>query len=115
MLQPRAGEFDVSQSCCDVLLDILIPVVGWIVLAVVESLIDEIGGELAEQTAEAETHLVAPLPKVVIGIAQIECCLDDIVISDEGFVLPGNLSIRREGRSFDDLQDAGCTPRPDQP
>lgn len=115
VLQPRAGEFDVSQSCCDVLLDILIPVVGWIVLAVVESLIDEIGGELAEQTAEAETHLVAPLPKVVIGIAQIECCLDDIVISDEGFVLPGNLSIRREGRSFDDLQDAGCTPRPDQP
>ncbi len=115
VLQPRAGEFDVGQSCCDVLLDILIPVVGWIVLAVVESLIDEIGGQLAQQTAEAETQLLDPLPKVVIGIAQIECCLDGIAISDQGFVLPGDLSIRRDGRSFDDLHDPGCSPRPDRP
>lgn len=115
ILQPRAGDFDVSESCCDVLLDILIPVVGWIMLAVVESLIDEIGGQLAQQTADAETQLVAPLPKVVIGIAQIDCCLDGIVVSDQGFVLPGNLSIRRAGRSFQDLQDTGSLPRPDQP
>jgi hypothetical protein len=114
-LQPRAGDFDVGESCCDVLIDILIPVVGWIVLAVVENLIDKIGGELAEQTADAETQLVRPIPKVVVGIAQIACCLDGITISDQGFVLPGNLTIRREGRSFGDLQDTGSTPRPDQP
>lgn len=114
-LQPRAGEFDVGESCCDVLIDLLIPVVGWIMLGVVESLIDEIGGQIAEETATSQTQLLQPLPKVVIGIAQIECCLETIVISDQGFVFPGNLSIRREGTSFDDLADAGCTPRPDQP
>lgn len=114
-LQPRAGEFDVDQSCCDVLLDLLIPVVGWIMLAVVENLIDEVGGEIATETAEAETQLLAPIPKVVIGIAQIECCLDGLRISSQGFVLPGDLSIRRSGTSFEDLEARGCAPRPDQP
>jgi hypothetical protein len=114
-LHPRAGEFDVGQSCCDVLLDILIPIVGWIVLAVVESLIDEIGGQLAEQTAEAETQLFEPLPTAVVGVAEVGCCLSDAVISDRGFVFPGALSIRRSGRSFQDLDHAGRLPRPDGP
>lgn len=114
-LQPRAGEFDVGQSCCDVLIDILIPVVGWIMLAVVESLIDEVGGQIAEETADAETQMLQPLPKVVIGIAEVECCMENIVISDQGFVFPGSMSVRREGRSFEDLHDAGSSPRPDSP
>jgi hypothetical protein len=114
-LQPRAGEFDVGESCCDVLLDILIPVVGWIVLAVVEGLIDEIGGQIAEETADASTQLLQPLPKVVIGIAEVECCLEDITVSSQGFVFPGAMSVRREGRSFEDLHDAGSSPRPDGP
>ena len=62
-LQPRAGDFDVDESCCDVLLDILIPVVGWIMLAVVESLIDQVGGPDCPPTADTETQLVSPLPK----------------------------------------------------
>lgn len=114
-LTPRAGEFDVGESCCDVLLDILIPVVGWIMLAVVENLIDKVGGQIAAETADATVQVVSPLPTVVIGIAQMECCLDTIVISDQGFVLPGSVRIRRDGRSFDDLQSQGATPRPDQP
>ena len=114
-LQPRAGKFDVDESCCDVLIDILIPVVGWIMLAVVESLIDEIGGQIADETAGAETQLLSPLPKVVIGIAEVECCLETIVVSDQGFVFPGSMSVRREGRSFQDLHDAGSSPRPDSP
>lgn len=114
-LQPRAGEFDVGESCCDVLIDILIPVVGWIMLVVVESLIDEIGGQIAEETAGSQTQLLDPLPKVVIGIAEITCCLETLVISDQGFVFPGSLDIRREGRSFEDLHDTGAAPRPDRP
>jgi hypothetical protein len=114
-LQPRAGEFDVGESCCDVLLDILIPVVGWIVLAVVEHLIDEIGGQIATETAGAQTQLLDPLPKVVIGVAQIACCLETLVISSQGFVFPGTLSIRRDGRSFEDLVGSNATPRPDRP
>jgi hypothetical protein len=114
-LQPRAGEFDVGESCCDVLIDILIPVVGWIVLVVVENLIDEIGGQIAEETAGAQTQLLDPLPKLVIGIAQINCCLETLLISDQGFVFPGNLEIRRDGRSFEDLHDGGAAPRPDRP
>ncbi len=114
-LKPRAGDFDVGESCCDVLIDILIPIVGWIMLAVVENLIDKIGGQIATETADATVQVVSPLPTVVIGIAQMECCLDTIVISQQGFVLPGSVRIRRDGRSFDDLQSQGATPRPDQP
>lgn len=114
-LQPRAGEFDVGESCCDVLVDILIPVVGWIMLAVVESLIDEVGGQIAEETADSTTQLLQPLPKVVIGIAEVECCLETILISDQGFVFPGSMSVRRDGRSFEDLHDAGSAPKPDNP
>ena len=114
-LQPRAGDFDVDESCCDVLIDILIPVVGWIMLGVVENLINKVGGEIAQETASSETQVVSPIPKVVIGVADIECCLDTIVISDQGFVFPGHLNIRRDGRSFQDLQSQGCTPRPDSP
>ncbi len=114
-LQPRAGKFDVGQSCCDVLIDLLIPVVGWIMLAIVESLIDEIGGQIADETAGAVTQMLQPLPKLVIGIAEVECCLETIVISDQGFIFPGSMSVRREGRSFQDLHDAGSSPRPDSP
>lgn len=114
-LKPVAGEFDVDESCCDVLLDILIPVVGWIMLAVVESLIDEVGGQIAEETAASSAQILQPLPKVVIGIAEVECCLEDIKVSSQGFVFPGSMSVRREGRSFEDLHDAGSSPRPDGP
>jgi hypothetical protein len=114
-LRPHAGDFDVGESCCDVLLDILIPIVGWIMLAVVENLIDRIGGQLAQDTADAQTQMVSPLPKVVVGIAQVECCLDTIVITDQGFVFPGSLHIRRAGRSFEDLSGPNRAPRPDQP
>lgn len=114
-LTPRAGSFDVGESCCDVLLDILIPVVGWIMLAVVENLIDTIGGQIAAETASAEVQVVSPLPQVVIGVAQIECCLQTLVISDQGFVMPGSVRIRRDGRSFGDLQSQCAAPRPDQP
>lgn len=114
-LQPRAGEFDVGQSCCDVLIDILIPVVGWIMIAVVESLIDDVGGELAQQSADATTRMLQPLPKVVVGVAEITCCLETLVISRQGFVFPGSLAIRRDGRSFEDMHDQGRSPRPDSP
>ena len=96
-LQPRAGDFDVGQSCCDVLIDILIPVVGWIMLAVVESLIDEVGGQIAEETADSSAQILEPLPKVVIGIAEIECCLETLLISNQGFVFPGSMSVRPIG------------------
>ena len=45
-------------------------------------------------------------------MAQVACCLETIVISNQGFVLPGNLTIRREGRSFGDLPDQGAHPVP---
>lgn len=114
-LQPRAGEFDVGESCCDVLVDILIPVMGWIMLAVVESLIDEVGGQIAEETANSQTQMLQPLPKLVIGIAEVQCCLETILTSDQGFVFPGSMSVRRDGRSFEDLHDAGSAPKPDNP
>ena len=115
VIEPRAGEFDVDESCCDVLLDLLIPIVGWIVLAIVEHTIDEVGGELATQIAGSQGQVIKPIPPVVNGIAEMTGCLTGLTITSQGFVFPGEVTIRRLGTSFQDRQAAGRTPRPDSP
>lgn len=109
---PEMGEFDAGQSCCDVFVDLLIPIVGWIMLAVVETMIDRVGGELAETTADAQARNVNAIPPVVTGVAELQACLESVAISRDGLVFPGKLRIRREGRSFEDLADSGALPRP---
>jgi hypothetical protein len=109
---PEMGEFDAGQSCCDVFVDLLIPIVGWIMLAVVETMIDRVGGELAETTADAQARNVNAIPPVVTGVAELQACLESVAISRDGLVFPGKLRIRREGRSFEDLAESGALPRP---
>lgn len=110
-----AGEFDIGQSCCDVLLDLFIPIIGWIMLAVVESTIDEVGGELAEEIAANQGRVIEPIPPVVNGIAQVESCLTGITITSQGFIFPGEMSVRRLSRSFEDLKDSRDLPKPGSP
>ena len=104
--------FDAGQSCCDVFVDLIIPIVGWIVLGVVENLIDEVGGELARDIADQQAAGLQPIPPVVAGVAELQACLESVRVSTDGLVLPGHLRIRREGRSFEDLSDTGDLPRP---
>lgn len=106
------GEFDAGQSCCDVFIDLIIPVVGWIMLFVVEEMIDDVGGELAEEFAEEQTRALQPIPPVVAGVAELQACLEGCETSAQGLVLPGKLRIRREGTSFEDLAESGNLPRP---
>jgi hypothetical protein len=112
---PHAGSFNIHESCCDTLLDILIPVVGWIMLVVVNSTVSDIGGQLVNQVAQQEAQAIQPLPPTIIGIAQVTACLTGLVISGQGFVFPGTISVRRVTRSFKDLQSIGALPRPDWP
>jgi hypothetical protein len=114
-LQPRAGQFNVHESCCATLLDILIPVVGWIMLVVVNNTVSDIGGELANQVANQEAQAIKPIPPTIIGIAKVTACLTGLVISSEGFVFPGNISVVRAGTSFQDLEGMHRLPRPDFP
>lgn len=111
-IEPRAGEFDIDQSCCDVFLDLLVPIVGWVMLAVVESTIDEVGGELIAEIADAQGDIVAPVPPVVNGIAEVTGCLTGLTITSRGFILPGEIEIRRLGESFEDRAGEGDQPRP---
>lgn len=111
-VQPEMGEFDVGQSCCDVFIDILIPVVGIIMLIVIESMIDKVGGELAADFAGQQARNIEALPPFVAGVAELQACLEDLRTSSQGLVFPGKLRIRREGRSFEDLADSGDLPRP---
>lgn len=113
VVEPHAGHFDVDESCCAVLLDILIPVVGWIMLAVVESTINSIGGEIAADTAGGEKQVIEPFPPVVNGIAEVTGCLTGLTISSAGFVFPGEVNIRRLGTSFQDLRQGHNLPVPD--
>jgi hypothetical protein len=113
VIQPRAGDFDFDQSCCDIFLDVIIPIVGWVMLIITESLIDEVGGELAADITSSQATLIKPMPPVVNGIAEVTGCLNSLNISSQGFVFPGDITIRRLGRSFEDLKDAGKLPRPD--
>lgn len=106
------GDFDAGQSCCDVFIDLIIPVVGWIMLGVIESMIDSVGGELASQFAEEQERQIQAIPPFVAGVAELQACLEAVAVSSQGLVLPGKLRIRREGRSFEDLAETGNLPRP---
>lgn len=106
------GSFDAGESCCDVFVDLLIPVVGWIMLGVIESMIDKVGGELAEETADSQARAIQPIPPFVAGVAELQACLEACLVSSQGLVLPGKLRIRRDGTSFEDLSATGDLPRP---
>lgn len=114
-LQPRAGHFDVDESCCAVLLDLLIPVVGWIMLVVVEATINSVGGELATDVANGEHQAIQPFPPEVFSIAQVTACLTGMTITSGGFVFPGVVDVRRLGTSFQDRLAQHLLPRPDYP
>ncbi len=105
-------DFDAGQSCCDVFVDLIIPIVGWIVLGVVEGLIDRVGGEIARDIADQQSAQLQPIPPVVAGVAELQACLTSVRVGTQGLVLPGHLRIRREGTSFEDLSDTGNLPRP---
>jgi hypothetical protein len=99
---PKAGSFNIHESCCSVLLDLLIPVVGWIMLVVVNSTVSDIGGQLVNQVAQQEAQAIQPFPPTIIGVAQVTACLTGLVISNQGFVFPGTITVRRADRSFHD-------------
>ena len=111
-VNPEMGDFDASQSCCDVFIDIIIPVIGWIMLAIIEDMIDKVGGELAEKFAGEQAREIQALPPFVLSVAELQTCLEALNVSSQGFVFPGKIRIRREGRSFEDLADSGNLPRP---
>ncbi len=111
-IRGEAGDFEIGQSCCDVLIDLLIPIVGIVMLIVIEVMIDQVGGELAEQIAGEQGRRIEPVPPVVNGIAEVSSCLTDVFVSSQGFVFPGTMTIRRLGRSFDDLDESHDLPKP---
>lgn len=111
-IDPEMGDFDAGQSCCDVFIDLIIPVIGIIMLIVIENMIDEVGGELAEGFAEEQAREISPIPTFVAGVAELQACLEDLEVSSRGLVFPGKLRVRREGRSFEDLADSGDLPKP---
>lgn len=111
-VKPEMGEFDAGQSCCDVFIDILIPVVGIIMLIVIESMIDKVGGELAADFAGKQARNIEAIPPFVAGVAELQACLEDLLVSSQGLVFPGKMRIRREGLSYEDLADSGDLPRP---
>ncbi|MCC7208697.1 MAG: hypothetical protein IT323_15425 [Anaerolineae bacterium] len=113
-LTPRLGDFDVGQSCLDCLIAFLIPF-GFIVFIIVEITIDEVGGSIAEEIAEGQGRAIRPIPPVVNGIAKVTACLTDFLIRSSGFIMPGEVTVRRYSRSFEDLREAGKLPRPGQP
>jgi hypothetical protein len=65
--------------------------------------------------ASQEAQAIQPLPPTIIGIAQVTACLTGLVISSQGFVFPGTITVVRIDRSFQDLQGLRDLPRPDFP
>lgn len=108
----RAGDFDIDESCCDVFLDIIIPIVGWIVLAIVESTLHSVGGQLISDITGSQGEVIAPIPPTINGIAEVSGCLTGLTITSRGFILPGTVTIRRLGTSFDDLSNNNDQPKP---
>ena len=115
LLTPVAGTFNIQESCCDVLLGLLIPIIGIIMIFVINSTVSSVGGQLIGQVTAQEGQAIQPLPPTIIGVAQVQACLTGLVISDQGFVFPGTITVVRVDRSFKDLQNVGALPRPDFP
>lgn len=111
-IDPEMGEFDAGQSCCDVFVDLIIPIVGWIMLGVIEGMIDDVGGRLASEFADDQAREIEAIPPVVVGVAELQSCLEGLNVSSQGLVFPGKLRVRREGTSFEDLAESGDLPRP---
>jgi hypothetical protein len=112
-IEGRAGDFDIDESCCDVFIDLIIPIVGWIALAIVESTIDSVGGAMIEDIAAHQGRNLAAIPPIVLGVAQVTSCLTGVRISTDGFVFPGTIKVRRIDGSFEDLAADNDQPRPD--
>ena len=110
--QARAGNFNIGQNCCTVFEDLIVPIVGWIMLAVTQSMISSVGGSLAQQIAQGQTSIIHPIPPVVTGIAQVSACLTGLNIFAAGFVFPGTISIVRVTTSFQDLLSERRLPWP---
>ncbi|MGA8029829.1 MAG: hypothetical protein WB992_22020, partial [Bryobacteraceae bacterium] len=110
--QARAGHFNIGQNCCTVFEDLIVPIVGWIMLAVTQNMISSVGGSLASQIAQGQTSIIHPIPPVVTGIAQVSACLTSLNIFSAGFVFPGTIGIVRLTTSFQELQAARLLPRP---
>jgi hypothetical protein len=104
------GEFDIDQSSCDIFLQVIIPVVGWIVGAVIANTIDSVGGGIIEAVAGSQEEVITPLPSVVIGVAEVKSCLLSVSVRSDGFLFPGRVSVRRDDRSFEDLSDENRQP-----
>jgi hypothetical protein len=111
-IDPQMGDFDASESCCDVFIDLIIPVIGWIMLGVIEHMIDKVGGELADQFAGQQAREISPIPTFVTGVAELQACLEGLNVSSQGLVFPGKLRVRRDGTSFEDLAASGDLPKP---
>jgi hypothetical protein len=75
-------------------------------------MIDKVGGKLAGEIGSSQERLIDPVPPVVNGIAEVRGCLTGINITSQGLILPGEVTIRRFGRSFEDLQASKRLPRP---
>jgi len=110
--QARAGNFNIGQNCCTVFEDLIVPIVGWIMLAVTQNMISSVGGSLASQIAAGQTSIIHPIPPVVTGIAQVSACLTSLNIFTAGFVFPGTISIVRLTTSFQDLEAIRRLPGP---
>ena len=98
--QARAGNFNIGQNCCTVFEDLIVPIVGWIMLAVTQNMISSVGGSLASQIAAGQTSILHPIPPVVNGIAQVSACLTSLNIFTAGFVFPGTITIVRLSHEF---------------
>jgi hypothetical protein len=70
---------------------------------------------MAGQIADGQEELIDAIPRTVIGVASVEACIFDFLIFSRGAVLPGDIAVRRDTRSYQDVADQGGLPRPDNP
>jgi len=111
-IEADPGDFDIDQSCCSCIINWLIPVVGPIVHFVIENTVEDVGGELIDDYVEGQERHINAIPPVVNGIAEIIPCLSDALLQSGGMILPGTMTIRRLGTSYEDLEAEGDLPRP---
>ncbi len=91
VIAPDVYDEDVSLSCLDWFLGLIIFIYGWICLIVVTTVIDAVGGEVVEAEGDKIAEGTKYMAGEIHGVGEVTTELDQIDVKPGGIILSGGL------------------------
>jgi len=90
---PDTYDEDVDLSCLDWFIGLIIIIVGWVMLAVINSIVDELGGKIVADEFDRITESSTYLAGEIHGVGNVTTELDRIDVKPGGIILSGGTFI----------------------